>query len=72
MRLQYEKLSILEKTYTKLQTTVEEICQLLLNRTEILHYPKGFPSLPFATFEDAKTAEDLIHGNPSIKDYIVD
>lgn len=71
MKLQYEKLYVLGKTYTKLQTIVEEIHQLLLNRTEVLHHPKGFPSLPVATFEDTKTAEDLTNENPSIKDYIV-
>lgn len=71
MRLQYEKLSRLEKGYTKLQTTIEEIRQLLLNKTEVLHHPKGLPSLPFPTFEDAKTAEDLTNENLSIKDYIV-
>ncbi|XP_071567432.1 uncharacterized protein [Temnothorax nylanderi] len=71
MRLQYEKISRLEKAYIKLETTVEEIRQLLLNRTEVLHHPKGFPSLPFPTLEDAKTAEDLTNNNPSIKDYIV-
>ncbi|XP_024884829.1 uncharacterized protein LOC112462961, partial [Temnothorax curvispinosus] len=71
MKLQYEKLSRLEKSHEKLQTTIEEIRQLLLNRTEVLHHPKGLPSLPFTTFENAKTAEDLTNGNPSIKDYIV-
>lgn len=58
----------LEKRYTKFQTTVEEIRQLLLNKREVLHHPKSLPSLPFPTFEDAKTAEDLIHENLSIKD----
>ncbi|XP_071579062.1 uncharacterized protein [Temnothorax nylanderi] len=71
MKLQYEKISRLEKAYTKLQTTVEEIRQLLLNRTEVLHHPKGLPSLPFPTLEIAKTAEDLTNKNCSIKDYIL-
>ncbi|XP_039302022.1 uncharacterized protein LOC105207918 [Solenopsis invicta] len=71
MKLQYEKLNTLEKSHIKLQTTVEKIRQLLLNRTEVLHHPKNLSNLPFPAFEDAKTAEDLTNGNPSIKDYIV-
>lgn len=71
MKLQYEKLCVIEKTNTKLQTTVEEVRQLLLNRTEVLRQPKGLPNLPFATFEDIKIAEDLTNRNSSIKDYIV-
>lgn len=39
MKLQYEKVCRLEKVYTKLQMTIEEIRQLLLNRTEVLHHP---------------------------------
>lgn len=65
------KTCYLEKKINAQEQTLEEIRQLLVNRTEVLTKPKNFPQLPLQTVADAETAEEKIRSDDSIKDFVV-
>lgn len=61
----------IEQRQFKMENNVEEIKQLLLNRTEALKYPRNLPKLPLQTYDDSKYLEDKIKCDEAQKEYVV-
>ena len=66
-----ENIKRMEQRQVRIESNVEELKQLLLNRTEALQHPKNLPKLPLQSYNDSRYFEDKINRDETLKEYVV-